>query len=65
MFDNLKRLRQRYKAKDEALSHKFDDVEFEKDDPLALFIAAFITFVPVIVLILGAFFFILWFFFAR
>ncbi|MGL5977803.1 MAG: hypothetical protein ACRCZJ_02270 [Erysipelotrichaceae bacterium] len=62
MFENLKRLKNNQKSTEE-LQKKFENVEFEKNDKYALFIAAFITFVPVILVILAVFFGIVWFFF--
>ncbi len=41
---------------------KYKDVEFEKNDTLAMFIAAFITFVPIVVLIVGALYLIFYLF---
>ncbi|MCI6272743.1 MAG: hypothetical protein MR601_07350 [Erysipelotrichaceae bacterium] len=39
--------------------------KLEKDDYIAMFIAAFITFVPPILLILGIFYFVIYAFFNR
>ena len=50
---------------DEELNQKFDYVEFEKHDGLAMFIAAFVTFVPVILGILLVIWLILWAVFLR
>lgn len=63
MFDNVKNYKKKQKDRDEELKHKFDNVEFEKNDKFALFIAAFITFVPVVAIVLGAFFLLLYLFF--
>lgn len=50
---------------DEELHKKFDDVEFEKHDGLAMFIAAMITFVPIILAILLVIWLLLWVIFLR
>lgn len=63
MFEGIKNFKRRQKERDEELLHKFDQVEFEKNDKFALFIAAFVTFVPVLVIVMGAFFLFLYFFF--
>lgn len=40
-------------------------VEFEKGDLVAILIAAFTTIVPVVMLLLGIFYFVLWLIFLR
>lgn len=42
-----------------------ENVELEKKDRLAMILAAFIVFVPAVLLVLGFFAFVIWFFFLR
>lgn len=65
MFESLKRAKKINKEKEEALKHKFDEVEFDKSDRMAMFIAAFITFALPIIGILAVVYLILWFIFLR
>lgn len=65
MSKNFKELKKQLGDKDEELKDKFKDVDFEKHDGFAMFIAAFITFVPVIVIILGGIYLIIWLLFLR
>lgn len=65
MFESLKRAKKINKEKEEALKHKFDEVEFDKNDRMAMFIAAFITFALPIIGILAVVYLILWFIFLR
>ena len=65
MFDSLKRAKKINKEKEEELKHKFDEVEFDKNDRLAMFIAAFVTFALPIIGILLVVYLILWFLFLR
>lgn len=44
---------------------KLEDLEFEKGDVSALIIAALITLLPVVLLVLGIFTFIIWLIFLR
>lgn len=47
------------------ITDKFKDVKLEKNDTNAMIIAALITFLPVLILVLGGLYFILWLFFLR
>lgn len=47
------------------ITDKFKDVNLEKNDTNAMIIAALITFLPVLILVLGGLYFILWLFFLR
>lgn len=61
----IKKYKQSLQERDEELQKKFKDTEFEKSDGFAMFVAAMITFVPVILVILGIIYFILWLIFLR
>ncbi len=50
---------------EEEIQEKFKDVELEDSDVTAMIIAALITFVPVLLLMLFAIYGILWFIFLR
>lgn len=65
MSKNFKEYKKRLGDRDEELMNKFNDVEFDKHDGFAMFIAAFITFVPVIIIILGGIYFVIWLLFLR
>ncbi len=47
------------------IREKFKDVEFEKNDTLALFLAALLTFIPAILLVVGIYFLVIWLIFLR
>ncbi len=61
MSKNFKEYKKQLGDRDEDLK----DVEFDKHDGIAMFIAAFVTFVPVILVILGGIYFIVWLLFLR
>lgn len=42
-----------------------EGIELEKKDRLAMILAAFIVFIPALLLVLGVFLFVIWFFFLR
>lgn len=42
-----------------------EGIELEKKDRLAMILAAFIVFIPALLLVLGVFLFAIWFFFLR
>lgn len=65
MSKNFKEYKKQLGDRDEELKDKFKDVEFDKYDGIAMFIAAFVTFVPVILVILGGIYFIVWLLFLR
>lgn len=65
MSRDFKEYKKQLGDKDEELKNKFKDVEFEKSDGFAMFLAAFITFVPIIIVILGAIYFVIWLLFLR
>lgn len=50
---------------EEEIRKKFDNVEFEKNDVAAIVIAALITIVPIVLLLMGLFYGLIWFFFLR
>lgn len=64
MFGRKKRNKKKVLSKEE-LQAKFDDVEFEDNDLKALTIAALITFIPALLLIVGIFVFFIWIFYLR
>ncbi len=65
MSKGFKDYKKDLRDRDEELKNKFKDTEFEKSDGFAMFIAAMITFVPAILLILGGIYFLLWMLFLR
>jgi len=60
----LKEIFNKKKTKEELDAH-YESIELEKGDFLAMVIAAFITFVPVLIVILLVFFGVVWIVFAR
>lgn len=42
-----------------------EGIELEKKDRFAMIVAAFIVFIPALLLVLGVFLFVIWFFFLR
>jgi len=62
--DRLKEIFNKKKTKEELDEH-YDKIELEKGDFLAMVIAAFITFIPVLIVILLVFFGIMWLVFVR
>ena len=60
----LKEIFNKKKTKEELDKH-YQEVELEKGDFLAMVIAAFITFVPVLIIILLVFFGLIWIFTVR
>ena len=65
MPKGLKKYKESLKERDDELRAKFKDEEFEKSDGFAMFMAAFLTFIPPVLLILGIIYFILWLIFLR
>lgn len=63
MFKKIKNEKQRLKDLD--VKDKFKDVEFEKNDGLALFIAAMVTFIPPLLAIFAVTWFFVWILFLR
>lgn len=64
----LPKLKKKIKARmkdEQELQNKFSDVEFEKNDTFAMFVAAIITFVPPVILCLLAIYAVLWILFLR
>ena len=53
------------KKTNQQLDEHYEKIELEKGDFLAMVIAAFITFIPVLIVILVVFFGILWLVFIR
>jgi len=62
--DRLKEILGKKKTKEELNEH-YDKIELEKGDFLAMVIAAFITFLPVLIIILVVFFGTMWLVFIR
>ena len=62
--ERLKTILPKKKTK-EQLDEHYEKIELEKGDFLAMVIAAFITFIPVLIIVLVVFFGILWFVFIR
>jgi len=60
----LKEIFEKKKTKEELNEH-YDKIELEKGDFLAMVIAALITFIPVLIVILIVFFGIMWLIFVR
>lgn len=50
---------------EEDFEERMEDVELEKKDRPAMIIAAFIVFVPALLLVIGVFIFVIWLFFGR
>lgn len=50
---------------EEDFEERMEDVELEKKDRPAMIIAAFIVFVPALLLVIGFFVFVIWLFFGR
>jgi len=67
LTDKFTRLFGKKKTKEDLDAHydQMEKVELEKNDFLAMMIAAFITFVPVILIVLAIVFGALWLFFMR
>jgi len=67
LTDKITRLFGKKKTKEDLDAHydQMEKLELEKNDFLAMMIAAFITFVPVILIILAILFGALWLFFMR
>lgn len=65
LFDKkVKRVLDVEKAEEE-FEERMEGVELEKNDRLAMIIAALIVFVPVLLLVIGVFLLGIWFFFFR
>lgn len=64
MFGRKRKDKKKVLSKEE-LQKKYEDVEFEKNDLKALTIAALITFIPALLLIVGLFVFLIWIFYLR
>lgn len=65
MSKPIKKYKQSLQERDEELKNKFKDTEFEKGDGFAMFVAAMVTFVPIILVFLGIIYFIVWLIFLR
>jgi len=63
--ERFKRLLGKQKTKDELKLHYEEQLELEKGDFPAMIIAALITFVPILLIVLAVFFGGLWLFFGR
>lgn len=64
----LPRLKNKIKSRmkdEQELKEKFSDVEFEKGDAFAMFIAAIITFIPPFLICLLVIYGVLWLLFLR
>lgn len=64
LFSKLKDRLPKEKSKDELDKH-YDNMKLEKHDLLAMLIAAFITIVPFVLIILGVIYGVIWFVFLR
>lgn len=64
-MSKLREWASKFKKEDKELMEKLKDVEFERKDIAALIIAALITIMPVVLLILGIFYLIVWIIFLR
>lgn len=65
LFDKkVKRVIDVEKAEEE-FEERMEGVELDKKDRPAMIIAAFIVFIPALLLVLGAFLLVIWFFFLR
>ena len=67
LTERFTRLFGKKKTKEELDAHydQMEKLELEKNDFLAMIIAAFITFVPVVLIVLAILFGVLWLFFLR
>lgn len=50
---------------EEEIKNKLEETPLEKNDMMALILAAMRTFIPALLLMLGAFYLIIWFIFLR
>jgi len=64
LTERFKSLLSKKKTKEELDEH-YDNIELEKGDFPAMVIAALITFLPVLLIILAVFYGLLWLFFIR
>ena len=67
MFSRFKEALGKKKTKEELNDHynKIEEVELEKGDFLAMVIAAFITFIPVVIIAMVVIFGLIWLLFGR
>jgi len=64
LFDRFKQILSKKKSKEELDKH-YEEMDLEKGDFSAMVIAALITFLPVLVVVLIVFFGLLWLLFGR
>jgi hypothetical protein len=64
MFERLRTLLPKSRSKEEIERHR-ESMDLEKGDFLAMCIAAFITFVPVLLLLMGVTYGVVWLLFLR
>ena len=64
MFDRLRALLPKKKSKEELDEH-YKKIELEKGDFLAMVIAALITFIPVLIIVIVVFYGLLWLLYLR
>lgn len=64
-MNKLKQWVNKLREEDKELIEALKKTEFEKRDAWALIIAAFITIVPMVLIVLGVFVFVIWFLFLR
>lgn len=64
-MSNKKQYKDYYDEKDNELKGKFEETEFERGDGFAMFLAAVITLVIPVLLILLGMYLIVWFLFLR
>lgn len=60
-----RRLKKYTKEEIEEYERKLKDTQFEKGDISAMIIAAMITFIPMMLVVLGVMVFVIWLFFLR
>lgn len=60
-----RRLKKYTKEEIEDYERKLKDTQFEKGDITAMIIAAMITFIPMMLVVLGVMVFVIWLFFLR
>ncbi len=61
----LKRVMTNHKQAEERFAKEREELPLEKNDRLAMILAALVVFVPALLVVLGVFFAVIWLFFLR
>ena len=61
----LKRVLSNHKEAEERFAREREELPLEKNDRLAMILAALAVFVPALLVVMGVFFAVVWFFFLR